>query len=618
MWAIGGDRQVYVHVHGIDTGIRVREEVYENERWNPISGFTSKLLPTDRFHFSSVDGTANREIDKIRCPSMAWQWEGDWEMEMTLDGQPLDHGGWTYAVDFPATYHPEKQWKSCVRRRKWFRYRRYSALNSWCAIAPLHKDATEEPFIDVAIGGTHIPGAPDGILSVWAVTAHGRVVFRSGVSNMSPEGLRWTIVKTPSGCEVSQISVGCTGLVWCSLYNGRALVRSGVTRDNLLGDNWIEVKPPENGGKILCVSVGKNSVWCVTNDNHVWWRKGVKGELAGENEDSAIGNAWVEMVGNISSISVTSTDQVFAIGSEDRALYFRSGVNTSDPTGKKWRQIQCPMQMSRTSSMNSMASRRSGSESPNSKHKSLGNLAKEQSNTGPLPSFDETSHSAPNQNSKYRPELWKKPHQSPPYQDKIDEETDNYMASSAPVEHVISSERVVGRSVSPVRSVGGVVATEANPDSDSIVFEGEFSRDSGIFGEDDVDQMGSTWTVDCSAWTVLTAGAVLIDLNQLPNWFNDTFGITTAEEFKQPWRLSILEKLRDTNAEVKENYIQYEKAIQLSSWVKSGEAKVSKPGKAFEDCLLELEWVDSQGACGSGTLTVLSSDGVTIKVNLIF
>lgn len=31
MWAIGGDRQVYVHVHGLDFPIRIKEETYENE-----------------------------------------------------------------------------------------------------------------------------------------------------------------------------------------------------------------------------------------------------------------------------------------------------------------------------------------------------------------------------------------------------------------------------------------------------------------------------------------------------------------------------------------------------------------------------------------------------------
>lgn len=33
MWAIGGDRQVYVHVHGLDIPIRIKEETYENEVW---------------------------------------------------------------------------------------------------------------------------------------------------------------------------------------------------------------------------------------------------------------------------------------------------------------------------------------------------------------------------------------------------------------------------------------------------------------------------------------------------------------------------------------------------------------------------------------------------------
>lgn len=112
------------------------------KRWIPIEGFSSRLLPTDRYRFSNSDGTVDRTISNIRLPSMAWQWEGDWTKELTLDGQPLDHDGWTYAIDFPAQYYPKKQWKSYVRRRLWVRSRKYSAMNSWCAIAPLHKDAT--------------------------------------------------------------------------------------------------------------------------------------------------------------------------------------------------------------------------------------------------------------------------------------------------------------------------------------------------------------------------------------------------------------------------------------------------------------------------------------------
>ena len=61
------------------------------QRWLPIEGFSGRLLPTDRFHYSSRDGTCDRSLDKIRLPSMAWQWEGDWHLETTLDGSPLDH-----------------------------------------------------------------------------------------------------------------------------------------------------------------------------------------------------------------------------------------------------------------------------------------------------------------------------------------------------------------------------------------------------------------------------------------------------------------------------------------------------------------------------------------------
>lgn len=48
------------------------------------------MLPTDRYRWSTKDGLTERRLDKIRLPSMAWQWEGDWHIETTLDGQQLD------------------------------------------------------------------------------------------------------------------------------------------------------------------------------------------------------------------------------------------------------------------------------------------------------------------------------------------------------------------------------------------------------------------------------------------------------------------------------------------------------------------------------------------------
>lgn len=42
MWAVGGDRQIYVHVHGLDIPIRIKEEAYENE----VSSGNQRLTPS--------------------------------------------------------------------------------------------------------------------------------------------------------------------------------------------------------------------------------------------------------------------------------------------------------------------------------------------------------------------------------------------------------------------------------------------------------------------------------------------------------------------------------------------------------------------------------------------
>ncbi|KAG8234661.1 hypothetical protein J437_LFUL006550 [Ladona fulva] len=212
IWAIGGDRQIYLFVHSIDLPIRIKEEAFENQRWIPFEGFSSKLLPTDRPQFSSEDGLVKRIPEEIHLPSSAWAWEeSSWKIEASLNGQPLDVKGWTYAVDFPANYHPQKLWSSCVRRRKWVRHRIYAAVDEWNAVEPINpNNPAEEPFVDVCVGGQDIVGAPNGHLSVWAVTAKGRVLYRQGVTAMCPEGVCWEeiAVSHEESHEVKQVGVG--------------------------------------------------------------------------------------------------------------------------------------------------------------------------------------------------------------------------------------------------------------------------------------------------------------------------------------------------------------------------------------------------------------------------
>lgn len=83
-----------------------------------------------------------------------------------------------YSVDFPRAYSPAKAWNSCVRRRKWVRNRRYSAVQSWVALPPIVLNDMMEPFIDIAAGGAEIPGAVSGFVAVWAVTINGLLLYR--------------------------------------------------------------------------------------------------------------------------------------------------------------------------------------------------------------------------------------------------------------------------------------------------------------------------------------------------------------------------------------------------------------------------------------------------------
>jgi len=491
------------------------------------------------------------------------------------------------------------------------------------------------------------------------------VMFRTGVSTTAPEGLRWTSIPVPAGCEVKQISIGPTGLVWAVLWNGRALVRAGVTRESLTGEFWLEVGAPEDL-KLAHVSVGTNAVWAVTSDQRVWFRKGVRGESAGTSEELARGSGWVEMVGNMSIVSVAANDQVFAIGSEDRCLYFRTGVLPSELTGKKWRAIYAPTQLSRTSSTASLWSanyRHSlcGGTPREKRVRSWSSLARNSCGSDVqslIQDSEETSRSAPTPTSlRLQPALWQRSSdgaslslQRPSCSEesviessgaghlekRYDEDTQSSQSSNEMIntstviqEHSegsvteIQPVLVMGKGGevkknptvwSPVRSVGSMVGMEAHPESDGSVFE-PASGDSGVFGEDeDVEAM--YWANGDVVWCVVEAGACTVDPLYPPNWFVEV-PVAPEVEFLKPWRVKILQELRKRLPEEGSSFEKYEKAVEMSSWVKTGKARcqLKDSDQQFDDCILELEWVGSEkGSLDSGTLSVLSLDKKHTKV----
>ena len=78
----------------------------------------------------------------------------------------------------------------------------------------------------------------------------------------------------------------------------------------ITGDEWVTVEPPQPELRLSQVSIGLDSVWAVTHEGSIWFRKGIKGEMGGMCEQLAVGTGWVEMSTKMITVSVAPNDQV--------------------------------------------------------------------------------------------------------------------------------------------------------------------------------------------------------------------------------------------------------------------------------------------------------------------
>ncbi|XP_069761520.1 tectonin beta-propeller repeat-containing protein 1 isoform X2 [Narcine bancroftii] len=346
-WGIASDQQIYIYVHLNEVPIRYQEETFENQRWNPMDGFCDHLLPSDRWQWSDITGLKHQPLKEFKLASQHWEWESNWYVDENIGGEPTDKGGWTYAIDFPATYTKSKRWNSCVRRRRWIRYRRYKSCNTWAKIPSQNTGPLPDPFHDIAVGGWEITDEPLGHLSVWAVTVLGKVFYRENINDQNPEGSSWTEIQTVG--EVVQIACGPCDLVCAVLWEGQLIMRKGLNRENPKGNSWQIIEPQNSGNGFVQVSVGVNVLWAVTRDRKMWFRRGVCSE-------NPIGTGWICMNIEMMMVNVGLNDQVWGIGSEDRSIYFRQGVTPTEYSGKAWKVIVANRDQDRSSCASSATS----------------------------------------------------------------------------------------------------------------------------------------------------------------------------------------------------------------------------------------------------------------------
>lgn len=248
VWGLGYDNTAWVYtggwggvfLKGLETsnqGINTMTDIhnyhiYENQRWNPLSGFSTTGLPTDRHMWSDVTGKHKRSKEHTKLLSMHWQWISDWLVDFHNPGG-VDRDGWQYAVDFPATYHAKKQFTDYVRRRRWYRKCRLTTTGPW-------QEVGNSKIVDVTLQANS--NEVDCSVMVWAVAANGDVLYRRGVSLSQPAVRLEKFFSTIIVFTHFHISRALDGSTWLVINHWLVLavtrIRSGLSErmDRHTGD----------------------------------------------------------------------------------------------------------------------------------------------------------------------------------------------------------------------------------------------------------------------------------------------------------------------------------------------------------------------------------------------
>uniref|UniRef100_A0A3Q3F101 Tectonin beta-propeller repeat-containing protein 1 n=1 Tax=Labrus bergylta TaxID=56723 RepID=A0A3Q3F101_9LABR len=549
-WGIACDNNIYLNVHASDLPVRYQEETYENQRWNPVDGFSDRLLPSDRWQWSDVTGLQHQPLDSFTLPSSSWEWEGDWHMDENFEGEPTEKEGWNYSIDFPATYTKDKKWNSCVRRRRWLRYRRYKAMDTWAKI-PKQQTSLPDPFSDISCGGWEISEEPRARLSLWAVSLQGKVWFREGICHHNPEGSSWEEVPLPG--EVVQISCGPGDLVWAVLWEGTS---------------WAVVDSPSPDVGAIHAAVGVNVVWALTKDNKVWFRRGV-------NSHNPCGSGWISMIGEMIMINVGLNDQVLAISCEDRAVCFRQGVTSSELSGKTWRVINVPRDGDRSHSSASASSLQSAG------CYFCGEVQVQTVSSDVESDTDKASTDGANcLATSTSPESF------------VDAPSDQLSETPKPLIPKVTSDSFISELVSD-RETGKIsreVCGSAAPAWSNVDLEeaqGQQAQTGAALDSADTCSLSSVATYTLAMedpygadehplWAWVSGGGCSVDSHSQLNWFNilvqsvQSMSLSITPAQTAAWKRQIFEQLNERTKRELDNFRHYEQAIEQSVWMKKG------------------------------------------------
>jgi len=295
--------------------------IYENQRWNPLTGFSSSGLPTDRHMWSDKTGAHPASKESVRLPGGGWAWTGDWVVDHHTPGG-TDRDGWQYATDFPASYHPAPTFTDYVRRRRWARRCRLGTSGPWLELGTTKLlDISLQPYT----------AGEGGEIRCWAVATNGEALYRIGVSRDCPAGVAWSHVR--SDTLFQGVTIGTDGNVWLVSSDGQVYLRQGVAESSPAGHVWIQLNNPDTTTQFRSVEGGRAGLWAVDTAGKLWVRRGLSVQFPE-------GTCWGQVCSNVRSVSCGDTGDLWAVVDEvngvSGVLARRGGVTPSNPGGEEW------------------------------------------------------------------------------------------------------------------------------------------------------------------------------------------------------------------------------------------------------------------------------------------
>ena len=149
-------------------------------------------------------------------------------------------------------------------------------------------------------------------------------------TTMESKGKDWQLIKK----SMQQVSSSPTGKIVWGMNHQNAYVRLGIGM-NPAGSTWRNVtKGTFLSRKIKRLTVDENSVWAITTDNKMLFRKGVE-------ESNPEGQVWQEVFGEGFAHIACCKSIVWAHTNQGK-VFIREGITPSTPSGKSWMEVKCP------------------------------------------------------------------------------------------------------------------------------------------------------------------------------------------------------------------------------------------------------------------------------------